>query len=379
MKVIGKTKDLRTNTPVLYAQMSISDYLALVGDEFDQFEIQRKREKHKAYDRMRIDLKKGALLPPITLAVKVDKVKELLPLIESDENPTQLESVLFEPGHFNILDGLQRTYILKDLQKSHDFSGEQRLLVEFWLESDVRHLIYRIIVLNAGQKPMSMRHQIELLFIALRENLSEEISDIEIFQENETSRRNKPRKFALDRLAMAYQSFLTKSPEIEKQNIIAQKLIEEEVLSASEEDLGRQFALFKQYLQTYADMDVEICRIYNEPRDVEGEIKIESGLTWFGSENVMNAFFAALSSIAEKHPNRVEKALDNLLTALKASELNSDPLKLETLQKLRLQGINPRKVNIGFATRKLLTTGFKDYFRDEGETDLEECWKTAAD
>src|SRR5688572_2623825 len=66
----GIIRDLRTKTYVLYAQASITDYLKLVGSDFDTFEIQRNRQKHRFYQRMKNDIQSGALLPAITLAVR---------------------------------------------------------------------------------------------------------------------------------------------------------------------------------------------------------------------------------------------------------------------------------------------------------------------
>src|SRR6266498_440970 len=86
IQILGKSADLRTNTPVVYAQMAIADYLELVGDKFDLFAIQRRREKHKAYERMKGDIVKGALLPAITLAIKPEMVGRLLPHYRSNDN-----------------------------------------------------------------------------------------------------------------------------------------------------------------------------------------------------------------------------------------------------------------------------------------------------
>ena len=51
LKVIGLARDLRTSTPVVYAQLPVADYLEVVGDAFENFSIQRRRENHKAYQR----------------------------------------------------------------------------------------------------------------------------------------------------------------------------------------------------------------------------------------------------------------------------------------------------------------------------------------
>ena len=68
--ILGKTQDHRTKTHVIYCKCSINDYLNIIGGDFEHFSIQRKRENHKAYRRLKEDLKNGALLPSITLALK---------------------------------------------------------------------------------------------------------------------------------------------------------------------------------------------------------------------------------------------------------------------------------------------------------------------
>ena len=167
LEILGKTKDLRTDTYVLYAQIPIPDYLSLVGDEFDTFEIQRTRQRYRAYERMRRDIVNGALLPTITLAVLPEHASEFVPLIESEAYDKIVE-MLQEAEQIRILDGLQRTYSLSELAESHNFEPDHTVHVEIWFETNLDNLIYRIIVLNAGQKPMSLRHQIELLFGAIK-------------------------------------------------------------------------------------------------------------------------------------------------------------------------------------------------------------------
>ena len=52
-RVLGFAHDLRSNTHIVYTQMTIIEYLKLVGPDFDSFEIQRARQKHSIYERMR--------------------------------------------------------------------------------------------------------------------------------------------------------------------------------------------------------------------------------------------------------------------------------------------------------------------------------------
>jgi hypothetical protein len=378
IKILGDSTDLRTNTPVIYAQMTIAGYLELVGDKFNVFAIQRRREKHKAYGRMKTDIINGALLPAITLAVKPELVPNLLPLYQSGDR-IALATALGATGSVDILDGLQRTYILKDLStEGVQFKENQNVLLEFWLESNYKHLIYRIIVLNAGQKPMSMRHQLEVLFSIFKTTLEQEVTGLDLIDETSTARRTRARKYALDRIVTSYHSFLAKSPEVKKENVVAQQLVEENILSEGEDRLSAQFDEFKGFLKLYADLDDQICRVYDG--SAPEELPVPTGTNWFGLENVMNAFFAAVSDFGstEDKLSRIKNAIDRLSEALKLAAPGTDPLNLVSLQQIT-QSFNVRKVNVGFATRKLLTSSFKEFFRDEGERPLGEYWAAEAE
>ncbi len=373
VKVVGIVKDVRTSTPVIYAILSIPDYLELIGRDFESFVIQRRREKYKAYTRMKRDLIEGALLPPITLAVRPQFVNEIRTFAEAGDIP-RLAEHLARTGQVNILDGLQRTYILTDLlNEGVQFREGQSILVEFWLEGEIEHLIYRIIVLNAGQKPMSMRHQIELLFMTLRTKIEAQIADLQLFTERESTRRTRARKYALDRVATAYQAYITKSSDVERENVVAQMLIEGDVFDADETDLFNQFNDFMKYLGIYAALDDEICRVYVA---ADEEKSIPTGTSWFGSENVMNSFFAAIAQLGAANPTygeRIATALEKMARQLRDASIGADPMGLETLHRI-INNINPRKVNVGFATRRLLTNGFKEFFRESGDLDFSSCW-----
>lgn len=366
LKVIGHTQDLRTGTYVIYAQASINSYLDLVGSGFDEFEIQRRRVHHKAYERMKADIIDGTLLPPITLAVKKDHISRYLSNLS---NEAELEKILSTPHQVNILDGLQRTHILSDIrEQGHELRPNQTLLLEFWLESNVNNLIYRIIVLNSGQKPMSMRHQIELLFSATKESLREMIPNIEIFTERDEARRTRAEKFSLERLAISYYAYITKSTEINKENLIAQKILEDKILEEGEEALGEKFSKFVRYLGDFCRLDREVFRIY--PSDTS---------TWFGSENFMIAFFAAVSSFStdESKEGRVEEAINKLYNSLAAASAGEDILGYDQYMSV-VQGFPSRKTNVGYATRRLLLNVFKEFFRERGDEEINSLWAAEA-
>jgi hypothetical protein len=374
LKILGFAKDTRTDTDVVYAQVTLSEYLPLIGDNYGDFDIQRKQERYRPYERLKQDIQAGALLPPITLAIKPEAVAEARSALSTNDE-SRLTSLLSKPGQVNILDGLQRTFILNDLAREGRLPDGGSILLEYWLEGDVKHLIYRIIILNAGRKPMSMRHQVELLFQSLQTQIEEKIPGLEMYRERDQTRRRGPRKFALDRIAVAYHCFLLKSHDIERDSIIAQQLKESEVLGASEDELAREFDMFIHYLKRYSDLDEDVCRVYSSEDEAKG---MPTGALWFGSETTLNAFFAAVSEFGSTtdRKSRIEAAINAMQSLLKSSTPGEDPLQLQTFGILR-KDFDSRRVNIGSATRKLVFNTFKEYFRECGEKSWRECWLSA--
>lgn len=366
LEIIGSTLDHRTGTRVFYAQADIDTYMKMIGDNFDEFEIQRRRVKHKAYPRMKDDIIAGALLPTITLAAKKDFIDDVYQL----EERQVIAEKLSVSGCVNILDGLQRTHIISDIiREGHDLKETQKLLLEIWLETDVRNLIYRIIILNSGQKPMSIRHQIELLFSSVRERLLETIQGLDILSERGAQRRVRSRKYAFVTLSLSYYAYIMKTPEVDKDNIVAQKIQEDDILSGGDVLFGSLFDRFTNLLEKFCEIDDLVVSIYPD-----------EGLAWIGSENVMLSFFAAASSFDARHDGtrRVDVAIDRLIHDLRNPVGEMDPLSLESYRSV-IGGFNTRKVNVGYATRKLLMNAFKEYFRAEGEVQFRNLWPQEAD
>ena len=275
-QIIGKTKDLKSGADVIYVQSSINKYLEIVGSDFENFSIQRKREKHKAYQRLKADLQQGALLPSITLGVKHNLVDNIIQKLNAGEDIT---NDLSATGCVDILDGLQRTYIMKDIiNAGYPFSNDQKLLLEFWLEPSLSKLIYRMIILNAGQKAMSMRHQVELLFLSLKDTIEGEVEGIQLLTEKESTRRTSSKMFNLGHIASAYYAYITSSSEIDKENLVAQHLSNNEILDSSESELNEKFESFITHLRLYVELDelawnhyTRILPIYEQKFDTEND------------------------------------------------------------------------------------------------------------
>lgn len=389
MKIIGEAKDLRSETEIIYAQVTPSEYLGIVGDDYGTFAIQRKRETHKAYGRLKDDIRLGASLPTITLALKPEYVEGATAVLGSKE---ELTSYLSSTGRCNILDGLQRTYILDDLKKEgFQFKEGQEILLEIWIESDLQKLVYRIIVLNAGQKPMSARHQIELLFASLHKAIEDEIGSITLVTERDQKRRRRARIYPLQVVISGYQAFVSGATELNKDNLISQKLQIDNALDMGEKSIREQFSEFIDYFRIYAKLDEEVFRVYSSANAEDDEGDERSNLRsphWLTNENTCISFFASIAqyapngsskdNISAEKRRRTKSALENLVAEISNSVPGSDPLHLEDLDAIRM-GKSARKINVGTYTRRLLANGLKEYFRAEGDITLADAWNLAAD
>lgn len=221
-----------------------------------------------------------------------------------------------------------------------------------------------------------MRHQLEILFATFKTQLESQISDLELLVERESTRRKRAGKYGLDKVVVAYHAFLIKGTEVAKDNVVAQTIVEEEILSSNEAQLNTLYEDFTSHLAKYVKLDKEACRVYDGTLGSE----VPTGLTWFGSDNVMLAFFAAISDFSTS-PERIKRtasSIRKLVKHLAAADPGDDPMGLANYQRV-VSGFNPKKVNVGFATRKLLFRAFKEFFREDGEKPLADLWVSEAE
>jgi len=315
----------------------------------------------------------GALLPTITLTVLPERVPKLLSLIHDDEL-SLLANELSIPGRAFILDGLQRSFVLKDLEREgHQFHEAQTIHLEIWLEPNVHHFIYRVLVLNSAHRPMSLRHQFKLIFLTLKYRLETDIPGLVLYQKVPGVRQDRmPGMYVFDQVISSFLCYLMKTPEISRDNVEAQEMAMQEIFESKAQEMGHSFEQFKAYLKWCKDLDQEMFRVY-------GNIDhLPEGKDWFGNENVMRAFLTAVSKHIQKTSEkaRVDQSLVTLQSRLESAGVGEDPLGLSQLKEMTDQ-IDPRKVNVGYAIRLLLLNGFECFFSMGGKTPLGRCWQPA--
>lgn len=194
----------------------------------DKFEEQRKVQRKKFYERLRSDIVAGCIMPPLTLAFVDEGMANNLVLSEVNEWVSQNIS----NGY--ILDGMQRLNTLKDAAQVAGFSSENPLFLSVIIAERYDLLLYRMITLNNGQKPMTARHQIEMLTKGM---LDTEHLSITIVSEKDTESVKPHGAFRRADISAAYTAFLTSSVHNENSRIIESKLDEILVGKVMDSDL----------------------------------------------------------------------------------------------------------------------------------------------
>jgi len=189
--------------------------------------IQRGAQTPSFYSRLRDDLKIGCVLPPLTLAF----------ILDAESATPDAEYINAEIENGFVLDGIQRLNALyraySELDEGEREGFEKRVLhLNIIIAPSMDRLLYRMITLNNGQKPMSPRHQIDIL--------SETIFDFDSLSLRNQSHKEK--QVATDRLAVhrsdivkGYIAFLANTHAIDNKLVIEEKmdeLIAEKIISS---------------------------------------------------------------------------------------------------------------------------------------------------
>jgi hypothetical protein len=183
----------------------------------DKFQEQRKIQGRKFYERLKADIIRGCVMPPITLAFTSNQFSTE---INSDPIQNFITNNITE-GY--ILDGMQRLNTLVEASRDANFDRNRPLFLNIIIAERYDFLLYRMVTLNNGQKPMTARHQIEMLTKGM---LDTETFNIPIVSEKDTEKVKPQGAFRRADIAAAYTAFLTNSVNNENSRIIESKLDE---------------------------------------------------------------------------------------------------------------------------------------------------------
>lgn len=379
-EVVGIDYDSRIQNFMVSARADYEWYLEKTTGSEENLAIQRDIIRgSKPYKNLRADLKLGCILPTIVLAVrgidqtvleKYDRAEGFIHASRADLDALQGAIASSAAADFDIIDGLQRTNALRqtfdDLEQQDRAPFLQRSLrLEIWVNIAFFPLAYRMLLLNAGQRPMSMKHQIDILSGGLANDLKD-LNGIEIFRVKDHKRRVRPGQFHLSTLAQAFQAWMQRSPNVDRTNLVVETMVVDEALESLGIDLtsedGNQRDGFRQFVEWVLTLDQALGEEQNR---------------FFGNDTVVLGFAAAIG-FAHKNDtlqDRLPTAMAKLIVA--AQENAAEALGVEIFEQVR-KTVDTKRSNVGEWTRALVFRAVREYIMQDGTSSMRDCWAQSA-
>lgn len=316
--IFDKADDAVIDSVVAMGKTTYSYAIENLYPLIDRFSGQRKIQDKKFYARLERDILDHCLIPPITIAFVEPNFLE-----SSIGKIAEYVSSNIHKGY--ILDGIQRLNTLKRASKDSKFDENQPLYLNVIISPSEDKLLYRMITLNNGQKPMTPRHQIEILTQELFD-----FSDVKMSVQTEKERSKKVIRgsFNLGDLSKAYLAFLTGSVNNENNKIIDEKMDQIIVGRIMDRQPKDEEIHFKQVIK-------EIDRL-TEKDAIHDWFKVGNNLIGF-SVGIKKSYHDVNSSTVSDFLNSIE------------------------LFERAFKWINPSKVNLGKYRRELSKEFFENY------------------
>lgn len=366
-KVLAVHYDSRINAYCCTAECTYGRYLELTHGAEENLNIQRGFLSSKSYATLREDLKRGCVLPPLVLAVKAKGPAKTS--IASARRSASKALASGVPDDLYIIDGLQRTKALRDAHEALDVAGQKKFLsrmirLEIWTHIPFGAIAYRMLLLNAGQRPMSIKLQVEILSSQLERDLNRLNGVVILTSTGDVSRRRVAGQFQLAKMRAAFQAWLQGNPHVDIRNAMLEQLLADEAVETLGASVGDSTAHpFHQFVEWVARLDRTIA-----DRDIQ----------FFGNETVLQGVAAAVGYLSRKPEtkDRVERCMKLLVDACERDR-SADVLGIAHFNEVR-KTADTAKQNVGQATRELVFRAFREYFITDGASSMRECWRFSA-
>lgn len=392
IKIFSQTSEQNSSDKELQCYlvgMKLNDYLNNLPSDYQNYDIQRGIVRNNYLDNIGIDIIKGNHLPIITLTT--DK------LINKEQN-------LIED--FKILDGLQRTFRIHqlylflqkisekeikneifDIVKKDDkfefrrkyrtewklsdkfsytvlearnivgtFTEHRKELVpdklldifdreqwfEVWERLSIEDEIRKMILLNAGHKPMNNYHQLELLFLNQLSFIKEKFPNIEIIRGKDMSilayaKSRKKNQFYFAHIIETILSFLNKDVVTLNSSLI-------QSIQEGDDASNR--------IQKNPEIISETINFLLEFDDILDSQFGNEGTKWIAKDTVLTAVVVAISRKGISYKDFIEL-------------LNKYPnqLNVESFNEWR-KTLDISSINIGKHTKETVILGISDFIEN---------------
>ena len=292
MKFYDRQIDNVINGLVLFGSVDYEFAIKKLYPLINKTEFQRKLQDKKFYKKLARDICSGCVMPPITIAMLDQDVGSLNNLT----NQEICDKVMEHIEHAFILDGIQR---LNTLESVKDQVNEKiNLYFNFIFCDSQEKLLYRMITLNNGQRPMTPRHQVEAI-IQNKMLSNYEQFGIKILKEKDKKAISENFMTLKESdIIQAYLSFLSDSPLLDNKRIIEDKMDELIVGKIISTDPSK-------YIEKFSD----VIEVIGKLKDSSSAVK------WFQNTNNLVGFTVGVKKIVSElksyNMNSIEQLINN--------------------------------------------------------------------
>lgn len=319
----------------------IKSYYITAGIDYDyalqnfvplinKLDFQRNALRADFYKRLENDILEGCIMPNLTFAIKNVEMPSI-----SDINENYINDNLINAF---VLDGIQRLNTLNRIAKKN-LDLNRMLYCNILICTSMDKLLYRMITLNNGQKPMTARHQIEILASNIFDFENLPILSITEKEKKLKAKKSDDNTMNKENLIKGYIAFISGSVNIDNQKIIEEKMNELIVDKILDSDIAHSEVEFKdviEYISTFLGDDFF--------------------KSWFNVPNNFIGFCAAMSNSF------------NLICNIAKEDFATSILKFEKA----FSAIDVSKIKLGTARRRMVQYYFIRYNRlsNLNESDL---------
>ena len=368
MKAISQIKDGRIDAWNFLLEISIGEYLNLVNDVIDKNDFQRKRVRSSktVYALLKEDLKLGCIIPPLVIA--------LSNTAKTDLNMENISSYVIEnKKDLLILDGLQRTLTIKDLlNESSDDSitldkvKNHKIRLELYVGINRLSILYRMLTLNTGQTPMTLRQQIEMLYMDDLEQ--QKIPHVSLIRETDSKTARKFGEYNFHEIIDGFNAYLDREPSPMVRSDILDNIKSLEKLSKENQNID----LFESYIQAYHKLLEKILNL--SPDDVtlpdeyieKNDVFDKTAYRIFRKPQVMSGFGAALGKLIDFE---VIENIDSIISLIDKLKIGDAHEFLEKINRY-LAEIKQKSKKIGTSQREFFLIYFRILFNRETDSYL---------
>jgi len=379
--------DDRTQCWSVLGTMTIGEYIDLVksahaerGALSGQRDVLKTTTAKRIRDRMILDIKKGAILPPLVIgAVVGEEQLKKFPLLPQ-KSPADF---LPEKAELSIIDGMQRTAALMEAANEDNKVRDRKARVEFWLAPAVRAMIYRMLVLNTGQVPWTLNRQLSVVYTPLLKEIREKVANIDrIFSPDKPGRRVGPAQFASEDLVELYIAFSLRKTAIDTKEALSEEFSRLDFMeNLSDAQFQEQFYMT---ISILVDLDNVFARY-----DATGSNRFSKGRNIFDAQPARIGFIVAvaqhilgrpgLDHTPEERKARMEavhleaRKLIEQLGGWSTDKIG-DFLKLDVLSEI----LDKRVGQVGRYERAVFLDAFKVLVDEHfAVPNMEPCWRAS--